>query len=312
VDFEGTYDDGALRGKVTAGAVSADVEARWRDGVATGTVHLPPTPVADVYGVLGSIVPEAGRARIAGTIAGEGTFTLPGGPIHFTPALEGLAVDGIVPSAYEAGSFTYWGHDAKGQRVLVNGGEGTPDWLPLDAIGRWLPAAVIATEDAAFPSHPGYDVREMLAAAGDNAEAGHVVRGGSTLTQQLAKNLFLDGDRTYARKLRELLYAVNMERRLGKRRILELYLNVVEWGPDIRGAKAAAQAYFLKQPGGLLPEEAAFLANILRNPRTAWRTQYLRGRPETTRIEWILDNMQGLSPEERADAKARAIHFVPP
>ena len=152
----------------------------------------------------------------------------------------------------------------------------------------------------------------MLAAQDDNTKAGDVVRGGSTLTQQLAKNLFLRGDRTYARKLQELLYAVELERELGKPRILELYLNVVEWGPDLVGAKEAAEAYFLKEPKGLLPEEAAFLASILRSPRGSWAREYRDGRVNGRRLAWILDNMVGLDPAERAAALDRDVHFVPP
>jgi len=139
-----------------------------------------------------------------------------------------------------------------------------------------------------------------------------VWRGGSTLTPQLAKNLFLDGTRTYARKARELLYAVEMERELGKQRILELYLNVVEWGPGIYGARRAADAYFLKSPAGLLPEEAAWLASILPSPRSGWTDQYLRDRPNLGRVGQILDQMADLDPDARAAAKGRRVRFVPP
>jgi membrane peptidoglycan carboxypeptidase len=184
--------------------------------------------------------------------------------------------------------------------------------VSLATVGPWLPAAVIAAEDAAFREHPGYSVEGMRDAAAKNAEEGAVVRGGSTLTQQLAKNLFLDGTRSYARKLRELLYAVELEQELGKRRILELYVNVVEFGPGLRGARAAAQTYFLKEPAGLLPEEAAWLASILRFPRTAWRTQYLTDRPDDRRVDWILENLRGVPEEARLAAVGRPVRLVPP
>ena len=135
-------------------------------------------------------------------------------------------------------------------------------------------------------------------------------RGGSTLTQQLAKNLFLDGSRTYVRKLRELLYAVELERDLGKAGILETYLNVVEFGPGVYGAGAAADRYFLKAPAGLLPEEAAWLASILPSPTSAWTQQYQRDRPNMVKVRAILDNMVLLPKDQREAAKARALHFV--
>lgn len=312
VAFDGTWDDGRLVGTARAGGVAVEVDAVWSDGALAGTATLPPTPMADVVTLFDAIVPEARRARIDGTLAGAAVFRLPGGEVSFTPELSGFAVDGLLTAGLVQGPFTFWGRDAGDARVLLQSGEGSVDWVSLAGAGRWLPAAIIATEDARFREHAGWDIDQMLAAAGANAEAGRVVRGGSTLTQQLAKNLFLDGTRTYERKLRELLYAANLEGVLDKHRILELYVNVVEFGPGIRGAKAAARTYFLKSPTGLLPEEAAFLASILRNPRTAWRTQYLRGRPDVARVQWILDNMTALSPEERAAAKARGIHLVPP
>ncbi|MFN7134900.1 MAG: biosynthetic peptidoglycan transglycosylase, partial [Myxococcales bacterium] len=179
-------------------------------------------------------------------------------------------------------------------------------------MGPWLPAAVIAAEDAGFRAHPGYDLGGMQEAAAKNEAEGGIVRGGSTLTQQLAKNLFLDGTRSYARKLRELLYAVEMERELGKPRILELYLNVVEFGPGLRGARAAADTYFLKAPAGLLPEEAAWLASILRFPKTAYERQYRAGKVDASRVRWILENLRGVPEDARTAALERPVRLVPP
>lgn len=184
--------------------------------------------------------------------------------------------------------------------------------MPLRELGPLLPMAVIAAEDAGFYTHGGYDLASILTAAADNEARAAVWRGGSTLTQQLSKNLFLDGERSYTRKLRELLYAVEMEQKLGKARILELYLNVVEWGPGIYGARAAALTYFLKSPAGLLPEEAAWLASILPAPRSGWTDQYQRDRPNLTRVRSILQNMVNLPAAARAAALERGLHFVPP
>ncbi len=313
VTATGRYEGTSFKGTVEArGVVVAVTAALSPTELAAGNYRLEPTDIAKVYDVFAPLVPEARRAEIRGTIEGNGEFRLL--PLRFTfrPTVTAFAVDGLVGPEYRMGRFTFMGRNATGDMVPVQGGEGSEGWIALADVGRMLPAAVISAEDAAFQRHPGYDVDGMVEAAHDNDVEGGVVRGGSTLSQQLAKNLFLTPERTYARKLRELLYAVEMERELGKDRILELYLNVVEWGPAVRGAKPATEAYFLKQPLGLLPEEAAFLASILRNPRGGWAKEYVGGRVQTRRLSWILDNMVILSPEERAAALARDVHFVPP
>jgi hypothetical protein len=315
----GTWADGALTGTVRIGTVEAGIVARptaGADGAApaggTATVTLPETPIADVYAVFASIVPELGRARIGGTVRAEADVAWPFALTRLDPHIADFTVDGLVPDGLAGGTFSFRAVNAAGDEGLVTTGEGTSGWVSLATVGPWLPAAVIAAEDAAFREHPGYSVEGMRDAAAKNAEEGAVVRGGSTLTQQLAKNLFLDGTRSYARKLRELLYAVELEQELGKRRILELYVNVVEFGPGLRGARAAAQTYFLKEPAGLLPEEAAWLASILRFPRTAWRTQYLTDRPDDRRVDWILENLRGVPEEARLAAVGRPVRLVPP
>lgn len=311
VRARGQYAAGHFSGTITLERVPIRVEADRGEGTnVSGSFSLDGVPIADVVDALAPVVPEAARATISGTLTGTGTFATPDA-ITFVPHIEGFTVDGLVSSTLSGGRFTYPGRDETGATVLVSSGEGSDDWLSLEAIGPMLPAAVVACEDAGFWHHAGYDLDGMVAAAADNRDRGHIVRGGSTLSQQLAKNLFLDGERTYARKVRELLYAVEMERELHKQRIMALYLNIVEWGPAVRGARAAANAYFAKSPSGLLPEEAAFLASILRNPRTAWERQYRKERPDTARIAFILDGMRDLSDEARAAALARPIHLVP-
>ncbi|MDP2308749.1 MAG: biosynthetic peptidoglycan transglycosylase [Pseudomonadota bacterium] len=312
----GVWANGAFTGTVAIGGVEVGVVARREDARVTGRLTLPVTPIADVYALFAPIVPELATARIGGTVRAEADVTWPGGVTRIDPVIEGFTVDGLVADGASGGlaggTFSFRARDAAGEQVLVTTGEGSRGWVPLELLGPWLPAAVIATEDAGFREHRGYDLVGMREAAAKNAEEGTVVRGGSTLTQQLAKNLFLDGTRSYARKLRELLYAVEMERELGKRRILELYLNVVEFGPGLRGAHAGADTYFLKAPAGLLPEEAAWLASILRFPRTAWRKQYLAERPDDQRVDWILSNLRGVPEEARLAAIGRPVRLVPP
>ncbi len=309
----GNLDGAKFTGEVMVEGVRIAVEAHLGGPARmTGRFSLRETPIAQVYGIFAPIVPELERAELRGTITGSGRVTLEPLSVHFEPKIDGFAVDGLVGPAYRYGSFTWLGHDATGAPIPRTGGDELPGWISLQNAGEFLPMAIISAEDAGFLQHPGFDVQGMLDAADANADAHKVVRGGSTLTQQLAKNLFLTGDRSYARKLRELLYAVEMERELGKPRILELYLNVVEWGPAIHGAKAASEAYFLKEPRGLLVEEAAFLASILRNPRGGWARQYVGGRLNASRLAWIIDNMVGLHPVLRREALAREVHFVPP
>ena len=142
-------------------------------------------------------------------------------------------------------------------------------WRPLSEISPHLVRAVIAAEDIHFPDHSGIDFDALAQAASRNRSAGKVVAGGSTITQQLAKNLFLSSKQSYRRKAREAVFAYELERVLGKRRIMEVYLNVIEWGDGIYGAEAASQHYFKKSASKLSPLQAAYLAAIIPGPREA-------------------------------------------
>jgi monofunctional biosynthetic peptidoglycan transglycosylase len=139
-------------------------------------------------------------------------------------------------------------------------------WVPLEAISPNLVRAVIASEDQKFCSHYGFDLEEIDKALDENA-AGRRLRGASTISQQTAKNLFLGPERSWIRKGVEAYLTVLIEALWPKRRILETYLNVAEWGPQRFGAEAAAQANFHKPAARLSQLEAARLAVILPNPR---------------------------------------------
>ena len=140
-------------------------------------------------------------------------------------------------------------------------------WVPLSRISPQLQRAVVLAEDSAFYRHQGFDWEGIKQAVTRNLERGELHRGGSTITQQLAKNLYLSSDKNILRKLHELVITKALEEQLTKRRILELYLNVVEWGRGIYGAEAAARHHFKKTAQNLTPEEAALLAAILPSPR---------------------------------------------
>jgi len=151
-------------------------------------------------------------------------------------------------------------------------------WVPYERISINLKRAVIAAEDQKFLEHDGFDVEEMQKAYVKNLRSGRVRRGGSTISQQLAKNLFLSPPRTYLRKIHEAVITLMLEHVLGKRRILELYLNVIEWGEGIYGAEAAAEHYYGEAAADLDPEEAARLAAMIPQPRDYTnnpRTPYL-------------------------------------
>jgi monofunctional biosynthetic peptidoglycan transglycosylase len=139
-------------------------------------------------------------------------------------------------------------------------------WVPYARIAAPLKHAVVVSEDLNFFSHRGFDLGEIRAALRDAWEDREMPRGASTLTQQLARNLWLSPERKWGRKLNEALLTVKMERALSKQRILELYLNCVEFGPGVYGAEAAARRYFKKSAGELDDREAAQLAAGLPSP----------------------------------------------
>jgi monofunctional biosynthetic peptidoglycan transglycosylase len=142
------------------------------------------------------------------------------------------------------------------------------EWRPIGKISRYLRAAVIYAEDFRFYVHDGVDWDAIEKAIDKNVDRGALAVGGSTITQQLAKNLYLSPSRNFVRKLREMLIAFSLEDHLSKTRILELYLNVVEWGDGVFGAEAAAQHWFGHSAQSLLPAEAVRLAVALPNPLT--------------------------------------------
>ena len=140
-------------------------------------------------------------------------------------------------------------------------------WVPYERISPHLKRAIVVAEDSRFVDHEGFDWEAIEKAREKNRKKGRVVAGGSTISQQLAKNLFLSGERTPWRKGQEALITVMIEHVMEKRRILEIYLNVIEWGEGVFGAEAAARHYFNTGAASLGPEPAARLAAIVPNPR---------------------------------------------
>ncbi len=164
---------------------------------------------------------------------------------------------------------------AKGEEV-----KRVQTWVPYDRISPSLVRAVLAGEDSRFFDHAGFDWEEMRKAIEEDWNRGEFHRGASTITQQLAKNLFLSTSKNPLRKLHEALITKEMEWILGKRRILEIYLNVIEWGDGVYGAEAAARTYFNTSAAALSADQAAFLSAIIPSPNGAFNPATHRRRVE--------------------------------
>jgi monofunctional biosynthetic peptidoglycan transglycosylase len=175
-------------------------------------------------------------------------------------------------------------------------------WVPYSRISQSLKRAVLAAEDDAFWDHEGVDYEQLRAAVETTLERGAPLRGASTITQQLAKNLYLSDSRDYLRKLRELIIARRLEAELPKARILEIYLNVIEWGDGIWGAEAAARTYFGVPASSVNADQAALLAAAIINPRLL-----NPGKPSARllrRQRLIRGRMRGVDPPTAASIPA--------
>ncbi|MFY0579805.1 transglycosylase domain-containing protein [Cystobacter fuscus] len=174
------------------------------------------------------------------------------------------ASDPAGPLAWLRAPFDYRPLTAEGRGRELHIGPSNPRYVPYSELPRVLVRAVLRSEDAAFWVHRGFDfdsLSTLLLKPPDDK-----VRGGSTLTQQLAKNLFLSREKTYARKVKEAYLTLGLESSLSKERLLEVYFNIIEWGPGIYGIGEAARHYFGKDARELSIRESAFLATIIPNP----------------------------------------------
>ena len=170
----------------------------------------------------------------------------------------------------------------------------TQDWISIDKLPSYMPLAVVASEDQRFPNHFGVDFAAISKAL-SQYDDGDSLRGASTITQQTAKNLFLWSGRSFVRKGLEAGFAVSLETLWGKKRILEVYLNIAEFGQGIYGVEAASQHYFGRTASKLTMNQAARLAIMLPSPRTRSPndlTFYLRQR-----VIWVERQMQQLGPD---------------
>ncbi len=206
------------------------------------------------------------------------------------------------------------GEHGSGPAILV--GEKNPNFIPLAGIPPFLVGAVTLSEDAGFWAHRGFDFQEIKESLVDAAEEKRF-RGASTITQQLAKNLYFSREKTYARKIREAIATLTLEASLPKSRILEIYLNIIEWGPEIYGVAQAAQHYFGCEVSRLTPKQAAFLATVIPNP-IKYHVYYRQGALSEVwekRVHELLSKMRDrgvVSEEEFIQADETPIRFASP
>jgi monofunctional biosynthetic peptidoglycan transglycosylase len=172
-------------------------------------------------------------------------------------------------------------------------------WVPLKRISPLLQKAVVISEDDVFYQHDGINYETMKEAFRVNWEKGRYVRGASTITMQLARNAFLHKRKTLLRKIRELILARRLEANLSKTRILELYLNIVEWGEGIYGAEAASRYYFGKSAASLNLAEATLLASMLPNPKIFNPFKRLKSvQKMQKRVVWLMENAREINAEQ--------------
>lgn len=267
--------------------IAGDVRGAWRGDLAQGHLRLrlavPATPLADGYALFANQIPELARARIQGQFSLQAQLSLPSGSMTVVPHVEGFEVTGLGTEAL-AGARSSCGRGKRASRL-------TPD--------SWLARAAVAAEDQRFYEHNGYDLAELAASLSSNQQAHRVERGASTLPQQLAKLLITGDERSPMRKMRELLYAVEMERTLGKARILRLYLDNAPWGPGLCGAEAASQHYFGVRAHELTAAQASWLAAMLHNPSAEAQRWAESGRINLARAQWVALALRGMSRKQK-------------
>jgi monofunctional biosynthetic peptidoglycan transglycosylase len=201
-----------------------------------------------------------------------------------------------------------------GSRRTIEVSPSSPDYVGRDAVPPLFVRSLLLGEDTGFYGHRGVDFAEVVAAVASSWSRGTPMRGASTLTQQLAKNLFLTRERSLRRKLQELALALLLESTLGKERILEIYLNVIEWGPDLYGLRPAARHYFGKEPAELTPREMAFLVALIPGP-IKYQRSFAQGaltpgfEPLVTNLLAKLHSVGELTDEEYEAALAETLAF---
>jgi Transglycosylase len=280
-----------LDGQVRAGKLVARWSGELQRQQLQLQLDLAPAPMQEVYALFARHIPEVGKAQIEGTFALQAQLSLPSGSLTVQPHMQGLRVSGL------------------GTQALAHARTSCGASSRLNA-DSWLARAVLAAEDQRFFEHTGFDMLEISESLAANQRSAQIERGGSTLSQQLAKLLITGAERSPTRKLRELLYAVEMEETLGKARILRLYLDNAPWGPGICGAEAAARHYFGTSARKLQPEQAIWLAAMLHNPGLEAQRWEQSGAINVQRAQWVAKGVRHVPKAQRL-ALAESLRAMP-
>lgn len=284
-----------LQGTFAIGDVPHALQGRWASRIERQQLvlnfNIVDEPVQRAFTLFRHDLPELERARIDGRLNVKAQWRLPSHEFAIKPRIDGLRVSGL------------------GTEALLHA---QPTCGEAGDFGPWLPRAVIAAEDQRFHEHPGFDLAEIMSAWASNQRLGEALNGASTLPQQLAKLLYTGDDRSHGRKLRELLYAVEIDRTLGKARVLNLYLAMAPWGDGQCGAHSAARHYLGKPVSELSPMEAVWLATLLHNPDRELAQLARDGQVNVERVAWVADQLRPVSRRERDTLVRAATRWSPP
>lgn len=275
------------------------------------TATLPPTDCNDAVGAIPTdLLDEVAGFRWDGTIGGRVVAQIDSRRLDAT-RLEIDVADGCqftaVPPVADLqrvqGPFLHRVREPDGTWFEMTTGPGTGNWVGVYGVSPFLVHAVLTHEDAGFFRHSGFAPHAIRDALVRNLETGRFVYGASTITMQLVKNLFLGREKNLARKVQEVILAWYVESALDKRDILELYLNVIEYGPGLYGLRNASRRYFGRTPAELSPAEACFLAALLPSPKTVY-SQYQDGQLSSSMQSKIRRMLQRMHAGGRIDANA--------
>jgi Transglycosylase len=272
-----------LHGRITTGGVTGTWYGTLKPNGLEFAADVPRTHIIELYELFRADIPELARAKIQGHFDAHIERHFPQAGWQMQTHVDLASVTGLATESL------------RGMQPLPSCAKSAAQ---VPGPRSKIALAVIAAEDQRFWTHHGYDPKELAAALTINAREDEAIRGASTLTQQVAKLMFVGAQRSGVRKLRELLYAVEMEQTLGKAQILNLYLAVAPWGDSVCGAEAAAQHYLAKPAIKLNVQEAAWLSALLRNPTMSIRNA------ESTRehAHWVVDGMAHISSTQRREA----------
>ncbi len=307
--------DGAGPASGGSVAVALDGALEWGSSGYLVDVNatLPTTPCGVAVGAIpADLLADLAGFRLAGTLAGRLRVHVDAADleatkveVHVDDDCEFEAVPMLADLRRFTRPFEHRVVEPDDTEFVFETGPGSAAWTPISEISPFLPHAVMAHEDGGFLRHHGFAPSEIQVALVRNLRAGRYVQGASTITMQLVKNVFLHREKTLARKVQEVLLTWWIERVLDKEKILELYLNVIEYGPAIYGVRSAASHYFGREPRELSVGESAFLAMILPSPKL-FHQAYEDGEPSPRLRDRLRGFLRRLASRGRIDEVALA------